>query len=138
MALNAQFAATPRIAGATVSAANPATGTLTGRDGTGTVPTILTAGSLGTRINRIEVRSLVTTTAGMVRIFLHDGTNAYLWSEVAVSAITPSATVAAFSATLSEAFNKDILPFVLPTGWSVRASTEKAENFRVIVHGADL
>jgi hypothetical protein len=121
MASNANYAATPKSALAQLSAAN------TLRDGTGTIATVLTAGASGTRIDDIVITATGTTTAGMVRLFLHDGTNARLWREVPVSAVTPSGTVPAFTATLSN------LALVLQTGWSLRASTHNAESFNVLV-----
>lgn len=121
MSTQAQYAATPATAVAQVTTAN------TARDGTGTIVTVETAGTNGTRIDDITVTAVGTTTAGMVRLFLHDGTNARLWREVAVTAITPSATVAAFTASLTN------LGLILATGWSLRASTEKAETFNICV-----
>lgn len=132
MALTPQYAATPKLAVATVSTAN------TARDGTGTIATVLTAGTNGTRVRRIEVQATGTTTAGMVRIFLHNGTSAFLYHEFAVTAITPSATVQAFSANITEGINPDLLPLTIPSSWSVRASTNNAESFNVFVEGADL
>ena len=121
MASNAQYASIPASAMAVISAAN------TARDGTGTIVTVETAGASGTRIDDIVIIATGTTTAGMVRLFLHDGTNARLWREVPVTAITPSATVQAFTATLSN------LALVLQTGWSLRASTNNAETFNICV-----
>lgn len=121
MAQAAQYAATPKTAVAQVTTAN------TARDGTGTLATVFTAGTSGSRIDDIAIIATGTTTAGMVRLFLHDGTNARLWREVAVSAITPSATVSPFSSLLGN------LALVLQSGWSLRASTEKAETFNVLV-----
>lgn len=124
MAVQAQYAATPRAALGQVSTAN------TNRDGTGTLATIFTAGSTGSRVDDIVIVATGTTTAGMVRLFLHDGTNARLWQEVPVSAVTPSGTVAAWTQTLSN------LALVLPSGWSLRASTHNAETFNILVDRA--
>jgi len=132
MAATPQFAATPKLAVATISTAN------TNRDGTGTIGTVLTAGTNGTRIRRIEVQATATTTAGMVRLFLHDGTTAQLYLEVPVTAITPSGTVQAFSANYVETTTVDQLPLTLPSGWSLRAATNNAETFKVFAEGADL
>lgn len=122
MAINqANYAGTPRTAVAQVSTAN------TARDGTGTLSTVLTAGTSGSRIDDITVTAVATSTAGMVRLFLHDGATARLWKEVSVSAITPSATVATFTSSL---FN---LGLILQSGWSLRASTHNAETFNVLV-----
>lgn len=121
MSATSNYAATPKTAVAQVSTAN------TARDGTGTLATVFTAGASGSRIDDIAITATGTTTAGMVRLFLHDGTNARLWREVAVSAITPSATVSPFSSLLGS------LALVLQTGWSLRASTHNAETFNVLV-----
>lgn len=134
MSTAAQYASTPRCAMAVISTAN------TNRDGTGTIGTVLTAGASGSRVDRIDVQATSTTTAGMVRLFIHDGTNARLWREVSVSAITPSGTVAAYAAAMSSNNGQDIgyLPLILPTGYSLRASTHNAESFNVIATGGDL
>lgn len=104
----------------------------TGRDGTGTIGTVYTAGAQGSLIELIRVIATGTTTAGMVRLFLHDGANARLYTEIPVTAITPSATVEAF-----EAEYVPTKPLVLPTGWSLRASTHNAEEFVVRATGGN-
>jgi hypothetical protein len=121
MATAAQYAATPRAAVAVVSAAN------TARDGTGTLVTVFTAGASGSRIDDIRITAAGTVTAGVVRLFVHDGTNARLLQEVMVTAVTPSTTVETWSFTL---LNQAL---VLPTGYSLRASTNNAETFHIVV-----
>lgn len=116
-----QFATSPRNAAATLLVANA------GRDGTGTVVTLFTASTNGARIDEISVKATVTTTAGMVRFWLHDGTNYFFWKELAVPAIVPSATVASFEATLGG------LALILENGWSIRCAAEKAERFDVTI-----
>jgi hypothetical protein len=124
MATQAQYAATPRGAVAQVSTAN------TNRDGTGTLATVFTAGSNGSRVDDIWIVGTGTTTAGVVRLFVNDGTNSRLWQEVMVTAITPSVSVQVFNTAL---FNQAL---ILPNGWSLRASTQIAETFNVIVSRA--
>ncbi len=126
MAGTPNYAATPRCGLAAISTAN------TARDGTGTLGTVLTAGSSGSRIDTIVVQATVTTTEGMVRLFVHDGTNARLWREVEVSAITVSATVAGFREEI--ALDQ---PLLLPNGYSLRAAPHNAESFNVIAIGGD-
>ena len=121
MSTTANYAATPRAAVAQVSTAN------TNRDGTGTIATVLTAGSNGSRVDDITVIATGTTTAGMVRLFVNDGTNTRLWQEIPVTAATPSGTVQAFASTL---LNQALL---LPNGYSLRAATNNAETFNVVV-----
>lgn len=131
MADNPQFAATPRIGLGQVATAN------TARDGTGSLGTamisIITGAATGTRIVEVVVEATVTTTAGMVRLFLHDGTNTRLFDEIAVTAITVGASTAAFRS--SKTYDNLVLP---SASWSLRAATENAQAINVIALGADL
>lgn len=122
MAVNQQnYAATPRTEVAQVNAAN------TNRDGTGTIVTVFTAGTNGSRIDDLYITPAVTTTAGMVRLYIHDGTTARLWREVGISANTPSDTNPVVHTVLSG------LGLILKSGYSLRASTEKAEAINIAV-----
>lgn len=121
MSVQAQYASTAKTAVAQVTTAN------TARDGTGTIATVFTAGASGSRVDDILITATGTTTAGVVRLFLHDGTNARLWKEVLVSAITPSATVSPFTSSLTSQ------ALILQTGWSLRAATHNAETFNVLI-----
>jgi len=121
MSTSAAYAATVKAAVAAISAAN------TNRDGTGTIVTVLTAGSNGSRIDDIYIEAAGTVTNGVVRLFLHNGTTAFLWKEILVTAATPSVTVAAWTSALMN------LALCLPSGWSLRASTHNAETFNVLV-----
>ena len=123
--------ATPIFAQATRHAAVAISTANTNRDGTGTIATVLTAGSNGSLIERIDITAIGTTTAGVVRLFIHNGSTYFLWKEILVGAITPSATVAAFMRTVRE-------KMFLPSGWSVRAATHNAESFNVHAFGSDL
>lgn len=131
MANQAQYVGTPKVGVGQVSTAN------TNRDGTGTIATIFTAGSSGSRIDAINLKAVGTTTAGMIRLFIHDGTNTRLLTEVPVTALTPSATVPAWEAQLNTNTMTQVLPIILPTGYSLRASTNNAETFNVIAAGGD-
>ena len=121
MATSAQYASTVRAAAAQVTTAN------TNRNGTGAIVTVFTAGANGSRIDDISIDAVATTTAGVVRLFINDGTTSYLFQEILVTATTPSTTVAVWSTTL---LNQAL---VIPTGWSLRASTNNAETFNIIV-----
>lgn len=105
----------------------------TARDGTGTMGTVLTAGTNGSRIDKVTIEAQGTTTAGMVRLFLHNGTTAFLILEQTIAAVTPSGTVKAEHYDLSSA----PFPLSIPTGWSLRASTNNAESFNVFGFGGD-
>lgn len=127
MATNPAFAVTPRISSVNVATANA------NRDGTGTVATLITGVAAGTRIAEIVAQARVTTTTGMVRVFLYDGTTFYLFDEIAIAAATVSASVKGTRVSVSYA------NLILPSAsWSVRVSTHNAESIDVIALGADL
>ena len=122
------FTLTPRVGAVAIATAN------TARDGSGTIGTVLTAGTNGTRISRIQIKATVTTTAGTIRLRIHDGANYFLWREIINLAITIGANVAAWE---SIVYLPGELALILPSGYSLRASTEKAENHNVIAEGGD-
>jgi hypothetical protein len=127
MAADPAFAVTPRIASVNIATAN------TNRDGTGTVATLITGASTGTRIAELVVQARVTTTAGMVRIFLYDGSTFYFFDEVSIAAATVSASVK--GTRVSTTYNNLVLP---NASWSIRVSTHNAESIDVTALGADL
>jgi len=130
MSTNPGYASTPRNSSVSISTAN------TNRDGTGTVGTVFTAGSSGSRIDQIQICPAGTVTAGMVRIFIHNGTSYFLYREVPITANTPSGTAAVVPVTLSTGAYPD-MPIILPSGYSLRASTHNAETFHVTAIGGD-
>jgi hypothetical protein len=105
-------------------------------DGTGTIGTAYTAGSsptyIGSSIETITIKGTVTSTPGMVRIFIYNGTTYYLITEVLVPSIVPDGTDQSFKYTIS--FNNS---FDLQSGYSIAASTQNAQNFNVLVQGKD-
>lgn len=131
MATQAQYASVPKVGVGQISTAN------TNRDGTGTIGTVFTAGSNGSRIDMIDLQATATTTAGMIRLFVHDGTNAILIGELPVTAVTPSGTLPAWTAQLNTNTMTQLLPITIPTGWSLRASTNNAEAFNIVAFGGD-
>ena len=122
------FTLTPVIGMVAISTAN------TNRDGTGTIGTVIAGGTDGTRIHRITIKAIVTTTAGMVRLFIDDGTNIILWREIVVDAITASATVAAFE---EEILLDGEEALILPATYELQAATHNAEAFNVIAEGGN-
>ena len=127
MATTPQYASIPKNGAVNIATAN------TARDGTGTMGTLITGSANGTRVDDIYITARATTTAGMIRMFLSDGTNHYMIAELIVTAVTSSATVPAWSQPI---MNQGI---VLQSGWSLRFSTEKAESFNIAVtRGGDL
>jgi hypothetical protein len=124
MAASPQYVSVPKTYTATLSTAN------TNRDGTtGTYATIMTAGTNGSRVDKIVICATGTTTEGMIRFFLNDS----LIKEIHVAAVTPSATTQAWSAEV--AFEGGL---ILGSGTVLKASTEKTETFKVtVVNGGD-
>lgn len=112
------------VAAVAISTAN------TGRDGTGTLGTVMTAGANGSAITRVDVVAPGTTTAGMVRLFLDNGSAKFLIKEIAITAITPSASLPGFA----DSWTPGGDGLCLPTGWSLKASTHNAESFNVAAH----
>ena len=132
MAVNAQYAATPKIGSALLTAADTSLTAPT------TVGTVLTAGASGSRIDYIEIQGVATTIAGLINLFIFDGTTYFLWQQIPILAITSGTTAPAFTANLSSNTNANILPLNLPTGYSLRATTTTAQTgIRVIAYGGD-
>lgn len=144
MATNAQYTKNARQQSAVVSTAN------TNRDGTGTMVILWTAPAFvdatnpgGSRIERINIQAISTTTAGMVRIFVSsDGAantaaNTFLYQEVLVTAATPSTTVQAYATVLQAVTYQTLFPIMIGAGSTLRVATANAESFVVTVTGGD-
>lgn len=123
------FASTPVLALAQVSAAN------TNLDGTGTIVDLLTGGTNGTRVEMITIKAPGTTTSGMIRIYVYDGTNTRLWTEVYVSAVSPGVGTPSFTYEIARYDGRGLLE--LPSGHKLRASTHNAEAINIMVHAGD-
>lgn len=125
MAAAPNFAATPRVSAANIATAD------TSRTSPTNVGTVFTAGSSGSRIDEVNIIATGTTTSGVVRLWIYTGSTYYLLSETLVTALTPSTTIAVFSSTST--FNN----LMLPSGHSLRATTNNSESFNVIAFGGD-
>jgi len=125
------FTLTPHIGQVRISTAN------TNRDGTGTLGDVITGTTNGTRVDRVRIMATGTTTAGMVRFYLWDGTNNRLWRELAVTAITPSATVLGYANEILTPDTQSPLLVLPSSSWTLRASTHNAETFDIVAHGGD-
>lgn len=103
-------------------------------DGTGTVYDVITGASNGTLIKTVIIKATGTgaasTTLGMVRLFVYDGSNTRLISEVLVPAMGQSSTDRTFEVVLP-------LNFKLKSGHKLKATTQNAETFNVIAEGLD-
>lgn len=99
-----------------------------GRDGTGTLATILTAGATGSRIDAIAFNAPGATTAGMLRLFITVGaTTRFIGLEIPVQPVTPSISQPAWAVNFIPP-----TPIVLEAGASLRFTTHNAETFNAI------
>jgi hypothetical protein len=91
MATNPAFIGTPRLAVASLSAANTAI------DGTGTITSLITGAATGTRVLEINMQCSATSAAANVNIFVStdSGSTWTLFDQIAVTAATSSNTVKA-------------------------------------------
>jgi hypothetical protein len=132
------FPNAPIVSFGTVATAN------TAKDGTGTVVTIATGGTNGTRVDAIKIRALGTNVATVVRFFINNGstnataTNNTLFYEVTVPATTLS-EVAALN-DISIAFDGNFLPqLVLPSGYKINVTigTTVAAGLQITTFGGN-
>jgi len=97
------------------------------RDGSGTIVDLITALRNGCLVQSVTVKAQETTTNGLVRLFLHNGTNSYLLEEFFVNTAEPSDKFETTSSTL-------IFPnsgLFLQSGYKLQASTVHEEVFNV-------
>lgn len=114
---------------------NPATAN-TNRDGsTGTYSSAFTAGANGSLIDAIVFTAPGTTTAGLVRIFYAPDASTYrLLAEVPVTAVTPSGTLAAFTATWTPPGG---VPFPMKANSTLKFNMNNAEAMNCNIQGGD-
>ena len=127
MAAEPAFAVTPRIGSVAISTAETS---LTAPTSFGT---LITGVAAGTRVAEIVVKCAATSSAALVRVFLHDGTNYFLFDEITVPAATSSNTAATTRA--SSPYSNLVLP---SASWSVRVTTTIAQATHVTALAADL
>lgn len=127
MASTPQFTQVPRFVVIQLSAAN------SNLDGTGAMGAQgFAAGANGSRLDKAVIKATVTTTAGMVRLFMVNGATTTLLSEIPIAATNKSASAAAFEVVV------DFLGGLsIPSGFTVKASTEKGEAINVNLFGGD-
>lgn len=126
MAATPKYASTPRFGRAAISSAE------TSRTAPSSVGTVLLAAAAGTVLERAIIQATGTTTIGMVRLWIYDGSNYSLIKEVPVEARVPSASLQAFAVEI------DMDGITLPDGHSLRVTTHNAEAFVVSAFGSDL
>lgn len=117
---------TPVLAEVQIATAN------TARDGTGTLGTVYTSPANGALIDYVIIQATVTTAAGMIRLFVYDGTNTRLLAEIPTAAVTPSGTVAADRHVW---FPDGNLPLPLPGTYVLKAGTNNAEAWNILAVG---
>ena len=128
MAANPAFIGTPRLAVASLSAAN------TALDGTGTITSLMTGAATGTRVLEIDMQCSATSAAALVNIFLStdSGSTWTLFDQIAVTAATVSNTVRA---------NRNIATYtnlILPDAtYRIGVTTTIAQATRVWAMGGD-
>lgn len=108
----------------------------TNRDGTGTIAIVATGKEKGTIIERVIAKAQGTTTAGMIRLYIDDGSNVRLIHEIPVEAITPDASTESWSGTWVPT-TSGIGELILPEGHELQASTHNAETFNIFAIGGD-
>jgi hypothetical protein len=99
------------------------------------IVTVITAATNGTQIREVNIKATGNTSLSSLVLFLNDGTNFYVLTEISVSAITASTTTASYSSSVR--FDN----LFLPTNWSLRASMTVAPatgGVTVTALGADL
>jgi hypothetical protein len=132
MSTTAQYAITPVFGSALLTTADTSLTAPT------TIGTILTAGASGTLIDFIEVQGVATSVAGIVNLFIYDGTTYSLWQQIPINAVTSSTTAVAFNSVTSTNNSPNVMPMIIPTGYSLRASTTIAQTgLKVIAYGGN-
>lgn len=127
MATRPAFADKPRAASVSVATAESSLTAPTN------FATLITGVAAGTRVAEIAAKACSGFAACVVRVFLFDGTNYFLFDELVFTAVASSSTAA--SGRVTATYNNLILP---SASWSVRVTTSVAQTMHVTAMGADL
>lgn len=127
MATDPVFAVTPRIGAVSIATAETS---LTAPTAFGT---LLTGVAAGTRVAEIVVKCAASSSAALVRVWLHDGTNYFLFDEIVVAAASSSTTVV--TTRVRALYDNLVLP---SASWSIRVATTISQTTHVEAFGADL
>lgn len=124
------FTATPGFVQSINSSFVQVTAANTNLDGTGTIATLWTAGSNGGMIFEVIIKAIVTTSAGMIRLYENVSGTLRLFHEEAIPVVTKSASVPAFEVRI---------PLYMPFDASqvVGVSTEIANAMNIFVRGGN-
>jgi len=127
MALEPQFAVTPRVGSVSIATQDTS---LTAPTSFGT---LITGVAAGTRVSEIVAKVASGFAASVVRVFLFDGTNYFLFDELVFTAAASSNTAA--SGRVRVVYDNLILP---SASWSIRVTTSVAQTIHVTALAADL
>ncbi len=84
------------------------------------------------------MQGVATSVAGIVNLFIYDGTTYSLWQQIPINAVTSSTTAVAFNSVTSTNNSPNVMPMIIPTGYSLRASTTIAQTgLKVIAYGGN-
>lgn len=106
----------------------------TNRDGTGTLASAFTGASTGSVVRRCRIAATGTTTDGMLRVYVYDGTNNRLIEEIPVPARAPGATIRTWTFLWTPSGGEVFLP---SASYILKISTHNAETFHVTTEGMD-
>jgi hypothetical protein len=108
-------------------------------DGSGTIVELLecpAAEPNGYLIRKLHIKAEATTTSGQIKYYLSPdaGSTWHPWIAQLVSAVTAAAGVATFEDFLDDQNDEELAGgVVLPSGWSLGASTHVGEVFEIHV-----
>jgi len=133
MATSAQYTTTAKIGAAAMTTGDAS------RTAPTTVSTVFTAGASGSRIDKLTFIATGTTTATMARWWMYTGATYFLIAEVPIAAVTPSNTTPTFTVNLNSVINYNILPLIIPSGYSIRATVNDTTSggINAIAYGGD-
>lgn len=95
------------------------------------VTTILSGGSSGTAVHELTFQAVGTTVAGVVNVFLYDGSTYHLKDQVPISPVTSSTTAVAWRT------RRQYESMFVKSGWSLRVSQTVAGNVSLVKVIAD-
>lgn len=101
-------------------------------DGTGPMAELFVAGPNGSRVDKILIKALASTSSGVISVFMSDGYDIRLVTQSTVDPVLPSTISTTFESVIT---TSDI--FSIPAGWSLLVSTTKNEYFTVTAFGWD-
>ena len=103
-------------------------------DGTGAVTVLRSGTAKGTIVKSVRIKAAGTNgqvTKGMIRLFISDGTDAYLYKEVNIP-ITPYTANTPTPLVVLETFQMVLdCDLRLPNGYALMATTQNSETFNI-------